>query len=367
MVDQQETAPSTLVDLAHKFDTNKMIGYTQSFVDDLRKGFAFVQQSNDDWYALLAEQHWNAVLCLGMGGSASSGDFLSALADHEGTVPIRVHRDYDVPSWWNDKTLVIATSHSGTTEETVLATEQILKRGGVVIVIASGGELAAFSELYSTCFLVPTVGGQPPRTAFGHIFSRQYACLQRLGLLKKKSVQEINEIFDRLAIVSQNFDFTLDPEGDIAQLAAAMTTRPISILGPTECGPAVLRFKNQLNENSARFAKIALLPEMNHNEIVAWGGVGEHGDPSSESQVLLVLSWEGMHPRVLQRMDWLIAHSPTEFAWRIRGEGQSLFESLLYHCIIMDWLSIALSLLHGKNPNTIQPIMSLKEYLNSVQ
>ena len=159
-----------------------------------------------------------------MGGSASSGDFLAALADHEGTVPIRVHRDYDVPSWWTDQSLVLATSHSGTTEETVSATEQILKRGGVVIVIASGGELAGFSELYSTCFLVPIVGGQPPRTAFGHIFSRQYACLQRLGIMNMKSEQELNEIFDRLEDVSQNFDFTLDPEGDIAQLAAAMTS-----------------------------------------------------------------------------------------------------------------------------------------------
>lgn len=366
-MNSEDQHPSTLVDLALKFDNQGIIGHTQNFVNDLRNGFEFIRRLHAEWIDELKHRKWTSVLCLGMGGSASGGDFLSALADHQGSIPIKVHRDYTIPSWLNENTLVLSTSHSGTTEEIVAATEQILQRGGTVVVIATGGELAGFAEVYPNCHLIPTVGGQPPRTAFGHIFSRQYAFLQRVGVLVRESDEHLDETFKRLQQVSQNFDFTLDPEGDVAQLAAAMTTRPISILGPTECEPSVLRFKNQLNENSARFARIGLVPEMNHNEIVAWGGVGEHGDPSSDSHVILILTWQNMHHRVQQRLDWFIAHSPTEFAWKIQGEGESLFEALLYHCIVMDWLSIALSLLHGKDPSVIVPIDSLKKFLQSVQ
>ena len=366
-MDGDDTREKTLTDLAIQLDSENMIGFTRAFVSDLRKGFDFVTRMNDEWFRTISSKHWISVLCLGMGGSASGGDFLSALANAEGSTPIHVHRDYSVPSWWNTDVLVIATSHSGSTEETIEATERVLRAGGTVIVIATGGELAGFCELYPNCHLIPTIGGQPPRSAFGHIFSRQLACLQRLGLLPALDSEMLEHMLDRLEQVTANFDFTLDPEGDIAQLAAAMKTRPIALLGPTECQSSILRFKNQLNENAARFARIGIIPEMNHNEIVAWGGVGDDGDPANDSQLVLMLSWKGMHPRVKQRLDWLIAHSPTEYAWKIQGEGETLLEALLYHCIIMDWLSIALALLHGKDPSSIHPINSLKGFLQSVQ
>ena len=105
---------------------------------------------------------------------------------------------------------------------------------------------------------------------------------------------------------------------------------------------------------------------MNHNEIVAWGGVGQDQDPFAEKQAVILLSWDGMHPRILQRMDWFVSNCPTELAWRIQGEGESLIESLLHLCIMMDWLSIALGLLHGKDPSAIETIISLKEHLSQI-
>ena len=106
---------------------------------------------------------------------------------------------------------------------------------------------------------------------------------------------------------------------------------------------------------------------MNHNESVAWGGVGSDGDPNASEQALLLLTWHGMHPRVQQRLDWMVAHASTETAWNLAGEGTSLLECLLYHCLVMDWLSITLAFLHGKDPAAIAPINALKAHLNSVQ
>ena len=73
-----------------------------------------------------------------------------------------------------------------------------------------------------------------------------------------------------------------------------------------------------------------------------------------------------MHSRVIQRMDWFVSNCPTELAWRVHGDGESLLGSLLHLCIMTDWLSIGLALLHGKNPHDIEPIISLKEFLAQI-
>ena len=143
----------------------------------------------------------------------------------------------------------------------------------------------------------------------------------------------------------------------------ALREHPIALLGPTEMQPALVRCKYQLNENSGRFARVGVVPEMNHNEIVAWGGVSDDADPERENQATLILTWDGMNARVRRRVDWMIEHTPTDYAWRIHGEGTSLLEALLHHCIVMDWLTIALALLHGKDPAAIRPIQALKGYL----
>ena len=79
---------------------------------------------------------------------------------------------------------------------------------------------------------------------------------------------------------------------------------------PNRITPALNRFKNQLNENSARFARVGIFPEMNHNESVAWGGVGDDADFSVGENVILFLTWNGMHSRVANRLEWMIAHTP---------------------------------------------------------
>ena len=69
-----------------------------------------------------------------------------------------------------------------------------------------------------------------------------------------------------------------------------------------------------------------------------------------------------MHSRVVKRLEWMIAHTQGK-AWRIHGEGETLVEALLHLCIIMDWVSIAVALIHGKDPSSIHLINSLKKFL----
>ena len=349
-----------IVRLAKALDTEDMIGFTKNFIEDFKSGLKAVNVNLLPWIDEI-KNSWTGVICLGMGGSAAGGDFLSTLSNHEGTIPVVSHRGYNLPQWWTTDWLVISTSYSGNTEETLDSTRKALAKGATIIVVSSGGELAGMCELSDRMYLISCPSGQPPRSAFGHIFSRQLALLAEIGVLKYDIA---NSAINRLEQSIKDCDILSNPEGDVASLALNLMERRIAILGPSELGPAMIRMKNQLNENSARFARIGEFPEMNHNELVAWGGVGEDGDKDACEQAIILMSWQGLHERVEKRMDWFISNSPSEYAWKLAGEGDTLLECLLHICIMMDWLSIALALLHGKNPSSIKPIISLKEFLN---
>ena len=86
-------------------------------------------------------------------------------------------------------------------------------------------------------------------------------------------------------------------EGGVEALSEALLERSVALLGPTELAPVLTRFKNQLNENSGRFARVGVVPEMNHNEVVAWGGTGDVADPTVADQAVL-LTWRGLQPEV---------------------------------------------------------------------
>ena len=348
-------------DLAKELDGEDMIGFTRSFVGDIRSGLEEISSPRYDWIEDLAKQEWSGVLALGMGGSAAGGDFLASLCSLHGKIPVVVQRDYVIPSWWNKSWLILATSHSGNTEEAIDATEIALKSGAVAVIISTGGILSGLAEINENCHFIPSVGGQPPRSAFGHIFSRQLGLFRRLKILPELSNDE--DMLARLQTTIEEYDFINNENLDLIELCNIITTQPISLLGPTELQPALTRFKNQLNENSARFARVGVIPEMNHNESVAWGGVGNDRDPAVEDNVVLFLTWGGMHSRVKRRLEWMIAHTPSDLAWKINGEGSTLLESLLHLCIVMDWISICLALLHGKDPSSIDPIRSLKKFL----
>ncbi|DAC42802.1 MAG TPA: hypothetical protein D7I00_00545, partial [Candidatus Poseidoniales archaeon] len=219
-------------DLIPQLDSEGMIGYTESFVSDIEKGIAVVNDEHLPWMKDLTSTEWSGVLCLGMGGSAAGGDFLARIADASGSKPFVVHRGYSVPSWWDPAWLVLATSHSGNTEETVAATEAALKQGATAVVVASGGILAGLCELYERCHLIPSIGGQPPRTAFGHLFSRQLALVEHLGFVPKQSEDERDAMLVRLEYACQTNDFRKPSGAPLLDLAMAMKEHPLSLLGP---------------------------------------------------------------------------------------------------------------------------------------
>ena len=339
--------------IADELDSQDMIGFTRNFIDDFETSISRVIDIDSD-------QDWAGVLCLGMGGSGAGGMFLSTLADNSGGLPFVVWRDYGLPSGWGPEWLVIATSYSGNTEETISGVREVLDSGGTVIGISSGGEMKEILSNSDGSLFVPVPGGQMPRSAFGHLFGTQLSVCWSLGIMEKPSGKEINDMIQRLRSSSIEFDIS-GGNGLVVTMAESMLDNQIGIIAPTMLISAARRFANQLNENSDVFARPSELPEMNHNEIVAWASTND------SQHSIIYFSCEGIHPRVSSRMNWMLENIENHNSWIIDCEGESLLERLLYASHISDWISIALALLRGVDPSEMASIDELKSYISKIQ
>jgi len=337
--------------LLAEYDKSDMAGFTRKFVDDLEAAMSAEIE-------IEADMDWSGVVCLGMGGSGAGGMFLSALANESGGLPFVVWNNYGMPSWWGPDWLVLATSYSGNTEETLEGVRQALREGGVVVGISSGGELEQLLSQSDDALCISIPSGQMPRSAFGHIFGSQLAVCWALGILPKSSEDELTQMLSRLRSGSKSADI-VGGDGRVASIANGMSEKEIAIVSSNEMASVGVRFTNQLNENSERFSRPVQLPEMNHNEIVAW-------DRNSSSQALLYLASPHTHPRVRARMNWMMVNLEAGDSWLLECEGESLIESLLIAAHITDWISIALAVMNGIDPSEMAAISSLKAHLSTL-
>ena len=340
--------------LAEELDASGMLGHLRNFPQDLARAW----KAAEEWdLSAIENQQFSGVICLGMGGSASGGDFLASLSDADGCLPFVAHRGYDLPTWVSERWLVLSTSYSGNTEETIDATEAAIGLGCSVVGMSSGGALQTLLE-NSNQIWIELPGGQPPRSAFGHIFGAQVALSWKLGITSPPD--DLDSMIERLVEAVEACDFT-DSEGDdvIGEMAESILNRNVSVLATQSLAPTAYRAVCQLNENGGIFARGHVIPEMNHNEIVAWGG-----EKAAENQSLLIFTWDGTHQRNEMRLDWYLDNITVEPTWGLMCEGESHLEALLYAVILMDWLSCAVALLRGKDPTAIGPIVGLKEFLS---
>ena len=340
--------------LAEELDASGMLGHLRNFPQDLARAW----KAAEEWdLSTIENQQFSGVICLGMGGSASGGDFLASLSDADGCLPFVTHRGYDLPTWVSERWLVLSTSYSGNTEETIDATEAAIGLGCSVVGMSSGGALQTLLE-NSNQIWIELPGGQPPRSAFGHIFGAQVALSWKLGITSPPD--DLDSMIERLVEAVEACDFT-DSEGDdvIGEMAESIMNRNVSVLATQSLAPTAYRAVCQLNENGGIFARGHVIPEMNHNEIVAWGE-----EKAAENQSLLIFTWDGTHQRNEMRLDWFLDNITVEPTWGLMCEGESHLEALLYAVILMDWLSCAVALLRGKDPTAIGPIVGLKEFLS---
>ncbi|MGI6678127.1 MAG: bifunctional phosphoglucose/phosphomannose isomerase [Dehalobacterium sp.] len=301
------------------------------------------------------------IVVIGLGGSAIGGDFLRVCGYRKCALPILVNRDYHVPYFVNEHTLVFAVSYSGNTEETLNAYEEAKLKGASLIALTSGGQLAQRAKKDGIPLLTIPSGLQP-RAATGYLFLPLLIILEKLSLLTDITA-EIDETIEGLVDLGRKIGAEVMTENNPAKKMAYRFYQKIPVIwgvaGTTET--VAMRWKGQINENSKAMAYFNVLPELNHNEIVGT----EMPEKLLQEVELVFLRTEDDHPRVQKRFDITkeIIGERVGGISEVWGDGKNPLARMFALTYLGDYTSAYLALLYGIDPSPVHLITLLKNKL----
>lgn len=330
-------------------DREDMMGRVRSYPDMLEAALQAAPQVK------ALDRQPARVLVVGMGGSAISGDYLSSWLDVEGKVPLFVSRNYELPNWVDKDTLVLAFSYSGKTEETLAAFAQARKKGAMLGAMATGARLEELARDYGVPFARVQPGLQP-RAALPAAFGTAAMFLDRLGVLKAEATLRKATRTLRDGLVEVAPDVPAD-KNEAKRAALALHERVGAVYSAGYLTPAARRFANQLNENGKVIAFWGQMPEMNHNELVGWGG-----DDRLERFTTVFLRYADEHAQAKARYDFTgeLIRQRGGRVLEMHARGDSVPERLLSVSLLGDAASVYLAALRGVDPTPVKVIQELK-------
>jgi glucose/mannose-6-phosphate isomerase len=300
------------------------------------------------------------VVILGMGGSAIGGDLVRSLAQSESGIPVIVHRDYGLPAFVDDNTLLIASSYSGNTEETLSAFEPALKIKAKKLAMTTGGKLKEMAEANNVPVFKIDYKAQP-RAALGFSFLPTLGVLQKLGFISDKSadVAETVKVLEQLSA-------RLDEKSPLADNPAKQMAQRIYGKLPVVYGAGILaeaahRWKTQINENGKAWAFYEVFPELNHNATV-----GFQFPPEVISRLHVILLRSPLfNQRVKLRYEVtceLLERAGVKYEY-VDSEGNSPLSQMMSTVMTGDFVSYYLAILYRVDPSPVEVINYLKERL----
>ena len=291
------------------------------------------------------------VIC-GMGGSGIGGDFVAKVVWEEAAVPVIVHKDYGLPGFVDPHTLVIISSYSGNTEESLSALEEAIPTGARIVCVSSGGRVGDLARSKGLDLVEIPAGWPSPRACLGYSMLTQLFILQRLGLTDIPLESQLRAAIGLLKAEQEAI------RKEASDIAVRLQGKLPVLYGPALYEPVLLRFRQQFNENAKMLAWHNVIPEMNHNELVGW-------TQKEDRLAVVFFSSDDDHPKVTQRINIikgiLIEYVDTMIS--IRPKGNSYLERTLYLVHLVDWISWYLAALDGTDANEIRVIDFLKERL----
>lgn len=300
-----------------------------------------------------------SIIVTGMGGSALAALLAKVWLKNDLRVPFEIVRDYNLPLYVNHQTLVIASSYSGNTEETVNALQEASGRGAQLAVIASAGKLVEMAEKSNIAHVTLPVGLQP-RMAVLYNLRALLALLENFGLVHGK-LEEVETVSQWLGAESAAWGPSVPTERNYAKQLAeqAVGKTPVFYGGPLTA-PVAYKWKISFNEDAKNVSFWNEYPECNHNEFLGWTS---HPVEKPFAVFDLVSSFE--HPQILKRFeisDRLLSGMRPK-ATTITLVGDSLIAQLLWGSILADYVSIYVAVLNGVDPTPVELIEKFKKEL----
>jgi glucose/mannose-6-phosphate isomerase len=297
------------------------------------------------------------IVVSGLGGSAIGGDLISDFTNGELSIPFFVNRNYGLPKFVDENSLVIASSYSGNTEETLSAAEEAVKRGSQIVAVTTGGKLEEFAKEKNIPLFIMK-GGLQPRYALYSNFFALLKVLQKLAL-----IDDQNKIVDSIAKLIENKgnEYRVDKSLPYKLAVVLAGTIPViyGVSGVTST--LAVRLKGEFNENSKLHAFCNFLPEMNHNEIIGW----ETFDEAQLRAKAIFFKDKSYHPQISKRIEiskGLIQNAGAEII-ELESNEKELKVRLFDLVFLGDWISYYLALIRKQDPTEIDNIIFLKENL----
>lgn len=332
-------------------DPEDMLGSVLAWPDLLRKGY----DSEAEVPSSLTGKR--QIVCCGMGGSAIGAGLVGDYARNDFVVPFSVVRDYQLPAFVSDETLVVCVSFSGNTEETLACYEDAIERGAAVLAIATGGELLRRAQERGTPAIRVEHDSQP-RAALPVLFGLLLGVFDTLQYLpsQAKAVERAAKRLVTQVATAKRSDRNLASE-----LAESLEGRLPVIYGAGLLAEAARRCKGQISENAKQTAAWEVLPEQNHNALVGY----EFPTSLADTVCFVMLRSSFEHPRHAKRFE--ITHDLLRRrglpALELTAEGDdalSQLTSLLFWC---DLATVYLAYRNGVDPTPVAVIDELKARL----
>lgn len=343
-----------------KFDKGKILASIRLLPDQMEQAWEEVKKLEIPKACFLA----NNVVIAGMGGSALGGRIVDSLIADRVRIPIEVFTQYDLPNYVNEKTLVIANSYSGNTEETVSMAKQAIEKKAKIIGVATGGKIADLMIQKSQPSYIFEPRANPsgqPRMGLGYSIMATIAILSKCGF-----VHLSEDDFYELAVTTKRFikkyDTDVEIKGNIAKkISKKLHNRAVILIASGHLVGVVHAFKNQLNENAKVFSTIFNLPELNHHLLEGL----KYPTKAKEVFHFLLFDSDLYDQRIRKRLKLTADvieknnHQFSTFKPRSEKKLSQIFEVLSAGSFI----SFYLALLYGVDPNKIPWVDYFKEKL----
>lgn len=292
------------------------------------------------------------IVFAGMGGSGAIGDIFAAILSKT-KIHISVVKGYHLPPTVNSNTLVVTTSVSGNTIETLTVLDSARKSQNKIIAFSAGGKIERYCIKHNLEHRrIPLL--HSPRASFTVFLYSMLNVLSTIIPITKNDVFEsISQLENLNKKIESNNITRKNPAIDLAQWITGM---PV-IYYPWGLQAAAIRFKNSLQENAKIHVMIEDVVESSHNGIVAW-------EKSSKVKPILL---QGKDDYIKTKERWKILKeyfrlNGIDYKEIISVKG-SILSKLIHFIYFLDYTSIYCALLSKIDPSPVNSIEFIKNRL----
>jgi len=322
-------------------------GFTKQLTESLEIGRNAQLSAN--------ENEIKNVVVSGLGGSGIGANLVSEIIADQIKIPFSVNKDYHLPNYVDKNTLLIISSYSGNTEETLQALDSGIQKNAQIVCVSSGGKVIEIAQQQGLGqIIIP--GGMPPRSCLGYSFVQQLFILDQYGLIDnfyqpalEDAIKLLEEEEDNIKLLANDIAGKLANKIPIIYVACNMES-------------IAVRFRQQVNENSKMLAWHHAIPEMNHNELVGWR-------KESDDIAVVFFRNEDDYIRIQQRIEINkeIIRKYTTNITEIYSKGNSFIEQAMYLIHVGDWISYYLAANRNMDAVEVEVIDFLKGELAKLE